>query len=124
MEKIEFTLAEIQKLNEEISDLLKEKLPVYMKFKLHTLKKKMKDDVDSAQTLQKELFEKYGYKENGTYRIKMDNGNYELFLKEQEELLKHKVELEYEQLKLSVFENVESSANLDMFFKLIIKDIP
>ena|SRR6188768_2434487 len=124
MEKTEFTLAEVQKLNDEIVDLLKEKLPVYIKFKLHTLKKRLANDVDSAQTLQKELFEKYGYKENGTYRIKMDNGNYELFLKEQEELLKQKVEIEYEQFKLSVLENVESNANLDMFFKLIIKDIP
>jgi len=122
MEKLELTLKELQKLNDEITDLLKEKLPVYIKFKLHTLKKRMINDVESTQTLQKELFEKHGYKENGVYRIKMEGESYELFTKEQEELLKQTVNLEYEPFKLSVLENVESNFNLDTFFKLIIKD--
>lgn len=122
MEKIELTLNELEKLNNEITDLLKEKLPVYIKFKLHTLKKKMANDVDSSQTLQKELFEKYGYKDKGVYKIKMEGDNYELYLKDQDELSKQKVSLEYEQFKLSILENVESNSNLDIFFKLIIKD--
>jgi len=123
METTGFTLKEIQKLNDEINDLLKEKLPVYIKFKLHTVKKKIANDVESSQTLQKELFEKHGYKENGVYRIKMEGESYELFLKEQEELLNQVISLEYEPFKLSILENVESNFSLDLFFKLTLKDI-
>ena len=124
MVKIELPLAEVQKLNIEVEGLLKEKLPVYIKFKLHTLKKRMHDSVESMQAIQKELFEKYGYKDNGSYKIRMDSENYTIFTKEMEELSKQNVELEYEPIKLSTIENVESSDNLDIFFKLVIQDNP
>lgn len=119
MQKIELPLSDVQKLNMEITDLLTARLPVYIKFKLHTLKKKMHDSVETGQNIEKELFEKYGYKDNGTYKIKIDTENYTKFNEEKEELMKEKIELEYEPFKLSVIENVETTASLDIFFKLV-----
>ena len=119
MQKIGLTLLHIQKLDKEIEDLLKDKLPIHVKFKLHTLQKKLHSSVEIATKIEKELFEKYGYKDNGSYKIKMDSENYTIFSKEMEELMKEVVEIDYEPFNLSLIENVETNAALNIFFKLV-----
>ena len=120
MEKIKLTVAESLKLNEEIDGLINEKLPVHVKFSLHNLKKKVVGYVESFQSTQKELFDKYGYQDGGMYKINKDSEGYKTFVEETDKLMKQEVEIDYNPFKLSTFENIETIVPLDVFFKLVI----
>jgi len=119
METISLTLTDVLKLNEEVDGLIKEKLPVYVKFWLHKLKKEIAPDVEASQSTQKELFEKYGYEENGMWKIKNDSEGYKTYVAETEAMLKQIIPVEYNPFKLSSIENIETIVPLDVFFRLV-----
>jgi len=119
MEKKTLTLSEVLKLNEELDGLIKERLPVYVKFWVHKLKKSIMPDVDSAQVSQKELFDKYGYQENGLFKIKTDGEGYKIYMEETDKMMKQPIEIEYNPFKISSIENIETNVPLDIFFKLV-----
>ena len=106
-------------MNEEVDGLIREKLPVYIKFWLHKLKKHLTPNVDASTASQKELFDKYGYQENGLFKIKTDTEGYKIYTSETEKMMKQEVEIEYNPFKLSSIENIETSVPLDVFFKLV-----
>lgn len=119
MEKTKLLLSEVLKLNEEVDRLIKEKLPIDVKFWLHKLKKNIQPNVDSAQASQKELFEKYGYQEDGMFKIKSDSDGWEIYKVETDKMMKQEIEVEYNPFKLSSMKDFITEVDLNIFFNLV-----
>jgi hypothetical protein len=143
MEKITLKLYEFYNLDaelngvpdKEIPGLLREKLSIVLKYWLNDLSKKVVTERQEIDTLKNDLIKKYGTEDkDGNINIPMIieetnaetgettkkvNPSYQEFEKEFSELLQTDKELEYKPLKLSDFENLETSNNYTTLFKLI-----
>ncbi len=119
METKKLTLAEVLRLNEELDGLVKEKLPVFVKFWVHKLRKSIQSDVEATQVAQKDLFDKYGYEENGMLKIKTEGEGYKIYVSETEKMMKQEIEVSYNPFKLSSIENIDTNVALDVFFRLV-----
>jgi hypothetical protein len=145
MEKITLKLLEYYSLDLELNGapgadtnepngLLKEKLSIVTKYWLTDLAKKVATEKEAIENIKNDLIKKYGDTDKeGNIAIPMiveeknDSGetekkvnpNYQAFEKEFFELLQTEKDLEYKPLKLSDFENLETSNNYTTLFKLI-----
>ncbi len=143
MEKITLKLYEFYNLDaelngipdKEIPGLLREKLSIVLKYWLNDLSKKVVTERQEIDTLKNDLIKKYGTEDkDGNINIPMIieetndetgettkkvNPSYQDFEKEFSELLQTDRELEYKPLKLSDFENLETTNNYTTLFKLI-----
>jgi hypothetical protein len=143
MEKITLKLYEFYNLDtelngipdKEIPGLLREKLSIVLKYWLNDLSKKVVTERQEIDTLKNDLIKKYGVPDkDGNINIQMIieetdaetgettkkvNPSYQDFEKEFSELLQTDKELEYKPLKLSDFENLETTNNYTTLFKLI-----
>jgi len=121
MDKKTLPLSEVLKLNDEVDGLIKEKLPIYFKFWLHKLRKNIIPNIDAAQVSQKELFDKYGYEEDGLIKIKPEGEGYKIYMAETEKMMKQPIEIEYNPFDISTIKTLETSVALDIFFKLVVE---
>lgn len=143
MEKITLKLFEFYNLDAELNGvrernvpgILQEKLSLVTKYWLTDLAKKVTAERESLENIKNDLIKKYGEAdEQGNVSIqalidgtpneageteKVPNPKFDTFQKEFTELLETEKEIEYQPLKLSDFENLETTSNYVTLFKLM-----
>ena len=132
MAQKEFTVSELFVLKNEIEELLKLELPFIVRYKIYDLNNKVLEKVKVAEKSKEELIKKFGKaSEENPDQISVNqfvvneagesvpNPNFEEFVKEFTPILEHKETIEYKELKLSNFENLNTDKNFQVLFELI-----
>lgn len=112
-----------------VKGILSQKLPMYVKYWLIDLAKKVGDAKKSCEELRNEIIKKYGEEKDGSYSIpftiKDEDGNEVRnpqsieFEKEYGDLLNEDREIEYKQLSIEDFSKVETEENYVILFSLL-----
>lgn len=127
MAKITLNMGEVSALNRELSEVVRLKIEIPIKFWLHDLRKKIEDDAKTIDNMQVELMREHGkVRENpdGSISAKFpEEGSYKKFTEEFEKLTAQEKEYEYKRFKLSSFKGIEALSDLDVFFKLHKNDL-
>lgn len=132
MAQKEFIVSELFVLKTEIEELLKLELPFVVRYKIYDLNNKVLEKVKVAEKAKEELIRKFG-EANKTNPEQIEvmqfitdeegksipNPKFEEFVKEFTPILEQKETIEYKELKLSNFENLNTDKNFQILFELI-----
>ncbi len=132
MAQKEFLVSELFVLKSEIEEILKLELPFVVRYKIYDLNNKVSEKVKNADKAKEELIKKFGKaSEENPEQISVTqfivneagdpNPSFEEFVKEFTPILEQKEVIEYKELKLSNFENLNTDKNFQIFFELITK---
>ena len=105
---MEMELKELVNAKDGLSKLVKQDLNITLAFKLSKDLKKIEEELKIFEEKRMGLFKKYGEEKEG--QMQVSKSNFEPFLKELEELLSVKVNIEFNKLKMSQIEGVKLSA--------------
>jgi len=132
MAQKEFTVSELFVLKNEIEELLKLELPFIVRYKIYDLNNKVLEKVKAAEKAKEELIKKFGKAtEENPDQISVTqfivnetgesvpNPSFEAFVNEFTPILEHKETIEYKELKISNFENLNTDKNFQVLFELI-----
>lgn len=142
MEKKTLKLAQFFNLNAELNGfenpetkekvldgILSQKISLKTKYWLTDLSKKVKEQVDSCESLKNDLINKYGEANDKgvfiSYTVKDKDGkevvneNFKLFQEEYNSLMNEDREIEYKQLSIDDFGNIETTDTYDILFSLL-----
>lgn len=140
MKKIQLTNQELIQLQNEIvgtspdSGLLSLKMSVLTKYKLNKLAKAVKDELSSYNTVNEDLIQKYGEtgptggivipfyidEKTGDEITKVENPNFEKYLKEINPVLQTLVDIEVPEISINDFKDAETTENYPILFEKII----
>lgn len=140
MKKIQLTNQELIQLQNEIvgtspdSGLLSLKMSVLAKYKLNKLAKTVKDELSSYNTVNEDLIQKYGEtgptggivihfyidEKTGDEIKKVENPNFEKYLKEINPVLQTLVDIEVPEISINDFKDAETTENYPILFEKII----
>lgn len=130
MKKIKLQLIEIFTLNGEIENILKEKLTILTKYTLSEIRDTITPMIQAAEKAKNDFIIENGVeKPDGTTVIsqyldeekKDPNPKFENFNKEWSLILSKEKEIKYTPIKLSLIENIETTADIKVLFKLCEK---
>lgn len=137
---IQLTNQELIQLQNEIvgtspnSGLLSLKMSVLTKYKLNKLAKTVKDELSSYDTVNNDLIQKYGEtgptggivipfyidEKAGDEITKVENPNFEKYLKEINPVLQTLVDIEVPEISINDFKDAETTENYPILFEKII----
>ena len=88
-----------------------------IKYYVHRLLSKIKEEKILIETSKLELFKKYGKEEDGQLIIIPENQQY--FIQELNDLMLNEIELEYKPIKIETLEKIVDTTVFNILYKLI-----
>lgn len=128
MAKKEFKIKDLFGLQEEINEILSQKISISTRYKFSEIKKTVDDAVTLATETKNSYIKKYGTEDdkgNFNLRIFMDeeekkvNPKFEEFIKEWNEILETNKEINFQPIKLEDIETIQTEKPINVLFSLL-----
>jgi len=101
------TLAEIYDMKEPLSRLSKEPIKLRIAFKLNRLIKEVNNNLNMIEEERVKLIQKLGIEDPETGRLSVPDENHKEFQDDYTELMKEKIDLDFEPINVEYFENIK-----------------
>lgn len=116
-----FTLKTELEGTDKRTGLLRQSLPLPVKFKLLQVYKRVSEITTDIENLQKETITKFGKEmENGNWAVEKDSENYDTCIKELEALMQEEQEIIIPEFTLEMF-NIETDEVYPIFLEKLIR---